>query len=226
MFVPPFFPPPIEVKDNVADLLPRPRLGFVRRVLFGLNVTLILIGGLTALWGPWIPLMESTVGLLALIAFLSLFRLATKRKSIEPVVSGIVWLPFAVFLASAVSHTPVRDMLWPMLLAPAISYLYAVLSGRDTSFIAMFLFAFLVSMAIILTGHFMGLWHFAHIGWEMALLTVWPFYVVYDLSMILRRRKLGQELGAVVDLYRDPLNLITYGQRVIEHWNRHRLWAK
>jgi MYXO-CTERM domain-containing protein len=45
MFVPPFFPPPLEVRSNVADGPNKTRLQFVRRVLFGFNASFLFVAG-------------------------------------------------------------------------------------------------------------------------------------------------------------------------------------
>ena len=50
-------------------------------------------------------------------------------------------------------------------------------------------------------------------------------YFVYDLAALQTRRRLGQELGGVMDLYRDVLNFTTYPIRVVQHWRRHRFWS-
>ena len=52
------------------------------------------------------------------------------------------------------------------------------------------------------------------------------FYVVYDLSALLTRRRLGEEMGANADLFRDILNFTTYWARVRSHWRRHPIWQK
>jgi hypothetical protein len=47
---------------------------------------------------------------------------------------------------------------------------------------------------------------------------------VYDNASLLARRRLGEELGAVVDLYRDVLNVFGWVVRVLAHWRKHRIW--
>jgi FtsH-binding integral membrane protein len=50
-------------------------------------------------------------------------------------------------------------------------------------------------------------------------------YWVYDLASLLARRRRGEELAAVVDLYRDVLNIFGYVARCIGHWKKHRIWV-
>jgi hypothetical protein len=47
-------------------------------------------------------------------------------------------------------------------------------------------------------------------------------YFVYDLSMLVKRRRMGEEVAAVADLYRDLINFVTYSVRVYFHWRKFR----
>ena len=50
-------------------------------------------------------------------------------------------------------------------------------------------------------------------------------YWVYDLASLLARRRQGEELAAVVDLYRDVFNFFGYAVRMIKHWQKHKIWT-
>jgi FtsH-binding integral membrane protein len=54
---------------------------------------------------------------------------------------------------------------------------------------------------------------------------VYLSYLVYDLAALLTRRRLGEEVGAVLDLYRDVLNMFSYPIRVWKHWRTHKIWS-
>ena len=58
------------------------------------------------------------------------------------------------------------------------------------------------------------------LSWNAIYLT---FYV-YDLASLLARRRIGEEWAAVVDLYRDVLNVFGWIVRVFAHWRKHKIW--
>ncbi|HCD99673.1 MAG TPA: hypothetical protein DER07_01365, partial [Armatimonadetes bacterium] len=61
--------------------------------------------------------------------------------------------------------------------------------------------------------------------WGLAANAAYLFFLVYDLAAVLTRRLPKEEWGAVVDLYRDALNFLTYSVRVVRHWRKHRIWS-
>ena len=48
-------------------------------------------------------------------------------------------------------------------------------------------------------------------------------YYIYDLAALLQRRKGQDPWLAVMDLYRDILNFVSYTFRVIHHWRNFRI---
>jgi FtsH-binding integral membrane protein len=105
-----------------------------------------------------------------------------------------------------------------VLFAALAATLYAALCGRDFSFVGQFVLSWLaVSIAsglLFFVGETAG--NTVISGWVLA--SAWLFYFVYDLAALLTRRKRGEEVHAIADLFRDILNFITYPWRVYRHW--------
>lgn len=220
MQVQPYFPESHVVAGNVANEPYDIRLGFVRRAVFYHWMTSVLVVvSATLNWGP---ALGSYVGWWT---FGGLIILSAARN-----------LNHGGFLDRATSH--VLFPLWLVMLGqwlrtglpfiggePATILfvcsstigLYVLLCGRDLSFTGMFVMSLLGSLIVLLTAY-----EFVHelaIGWRgLVAAGVYLFFLVYDLASLLQRRRLSEPWLAAVDLYRDILNVFTYGFRVLHHW--------
>ena len=227
MNVPPYFPEPIEVNDNLADSHHTVRLGFVRRVCLFHLFSLCCIVGVSRF--PW-PVLPSVViiGLFMFVLLgLSLVRIAVRLRPSEQRLSLLLSPALVVAGALVVREcTAIGWATWIPLVVSISAWLYSLISGRDFSFMGLFLISTFICLVVIA-------WVRQQSGWSMAATLntigfsiVFVFYFVYDLSMLLRRRRPGEEPAAVIDLYRDVLNLSTYSIRVYRHWKRHPFWEQ
>ena len=114
---------------------------------------------------------------------------------------------------------------WTFALVPAWSCVYILLCRQDLSFIGMFATAWLGSWAIVLASLSIGWVDQPYLGSALVLTSSYALYWVYDLAALLSRRRVREEVGAVVDLYRDLLNFVGYVPRVWLHWKKHPFWA-
>lgn len=226
MYVPPYVPQPIEIAGNVAQEPYPVRLGFVRRVAFAHFITVLVIAGLAAL--PILPSREPLAAgspVLALLILLSLVRGLAKGRDADQRLSLVI-LPFLI----AALSIWVRSLeeagweVWVVGLGALCAISYAALCGRDLSFVGMFVIPFVVSAGASLAIAFTLRLPLLAVAAALVLNAAYLFYFVYDLAALLTRRRLGEEWGAVADLYRDVLNALTYPFRVIRHWRDHRIW--
>jgi hypothetical protein len=224
--VPPFIPEPIEIPGNVAEQSRRVCLRFVRRtVLFhALSVLLISIVALVPV--PWLPAEAPGVGALATLVALSLVRNLAKGYPADLRIS-ILLAPLLWVMLGLTAGVLVRQgwPLWAPLVGVACSLLYTLLSGRDHSFVGQYALS-LAASALLLAL----ICREAEIRppaslWAQAINAGYLFYLVYDLAAVLTRRLPKEEWGAVIDLYRDVLNFLTYSLRVWHHWRKHRIWS-
>ncbi len=227
MQVPPYIPQPVEIPNNLTQEKHLVRLGFVRRVAALHLLTVLIIGGLVALPVPGLPLPTAVALMLgSLIALVSLRRIE-KGQKYEQIVSLVLFPLMLVSLAMVIEG--LQSIGWPVWAIPVgivIAQLYTFLSGRDMSYIVMFLIPAIIGMACIAAYGFLQQFSIEKILGACALHCTVLFYYVYDLASLLSRRRLGEELGAVIDLYRDPLNFLSYTIRVIRHWQKHRVWGR
>lgn len=224
MYVPSYAPEPIEITGSVAEEKWPVIVGFVRRVSLLYLATLALAISLSSAPFTPMPLSASLPLLLATLVGLSIMRKFGKGKSWEPGLSGL--LAPLLFFSLGLVGKELRHLnvpVWAMFSGPAVATVYVMIARRDLSFLGMFLFGLAGSSALI--------FYYCQVAGEGRLLTsllangAFLFYFVYDLAALLTRRRLGEELGAVIDLYRDVLNVFSYPFRVWRHWREHRIWA-
>jgi FtsH-binding integral membrane protein len=227
MYVPNYIPAPIEVPNNVTEEGYMVRLGFIRRVAVLHFLSLLIIGGLSMLDLPAIPLKSSVIELGTVLLLLSLTRIRQRGKKLDQILSLAIF-PVLLGLIAIVVRT-LNQSGWPVwgtLVGAACAVLYALLCGRDFSFVGQFVLSLIVScvaLAIVATT----------LGTEpreaallLGLNSIYLFYLVYDSASLLARRRLGEEAAAVVDLYRDVFNVFGYLFRVARHWRKHKIWAR
>jgi hypothetical protein len=226
MYVPPYVPQQIEIPGNVAEEKYLARLGFVRRVVSLHFLTVLAVAGMTRAPLTPLPAWQAGLTVLAVLTILSVVRGVAKGRDAERLVS-VALLPLLLFTL-AVWLRALHEQgwaVWTLGIGAVCATLYSWLCGRDLSFVGMFVLALLASTGLIVG---MGLW-LGLSDLEMfagaALNGLYLFYFVYDLAALQTRRRLGEEWGAVVDLYRDALNGIAYPIRVIHHWRKHNIWG-
>lgn len=226
MNVPPFVPSQIVIPGNVAEEPYRVRVGFLKRVTWvhGLSVMLIFAIALAPL--PILPLEIPFCATLIGLLGLSLVRGLAKGWRHEQLLSALFVPPlfgglaYMVLIATSEGGWP-----WWALSVPVLGcVLYTLICGNDLSFMGMFV---LVSGGVTTLVLLMA-W-FDPEGQPYTLLwlgmVAYVAFFTYDIAALQTRRRLGEEMGAVLDLYRDVLNFTTYPVRVIRHWRRHRIWS-
>lgn len=226
MNVPPFIPEPIEIPGNVSEEKRSVCLAFVRRTVTYHFISVLIVAAIALIPLAPIPLEFCGSWILAMLLLLSLFRGMAKGKVLE------LWLSVGVSPALLIVLGLTARLLWDSgrpVWAPGVglffSLVYTWLSGRDHSFVGQYVLSLIassVAIAIIQARLHQGTPQLAEalIGNGAFL-----FYAVYDSAAVLTRRRKGEELAAVVDLYRDILNGLTYMVRVWLHWRKHRIWS-
>lgn len=227
MNVPPYVPPPIEIPGNVAAEPYRVRLGFVRRVSLLHGASVAVVAAVAALDPPR-PGPFVVWGLvLGLLALLSLVRWLAKGRDMEQRLSMAVFPFLLAALGAAVAEALRAGFpIWSGGLGVLACLVYSLLCGRDLSYVGMYVIgAGASSVGVAIVAWRLGV--SAGDAWiALGFNAAFSFYHVYDLASLLSRRRLGEEFGAVADLYRDALNFFTYTVRVALHWRRHRIWSK
>jgi FtsH-binding integral membrane protein len=226
VIVPNYVPDPLEVPGNVTELPYMARLRFIRTVTLLFLGSVLVVSGFLFLPIPELGLAVSLPLLAAILVGLELWRILARGKRIEGVISSAMLL--AVIPGLALVVRDVQTLGWPvwqMLAGPVCLALYTVLCGRDHSFVGAFLMS-LIGSCVAVAAVSDSLGHSARQS-TFALLTNAALlsYVVYDLASLLSRRRRGEELAAVTDLYRDVFNIFGYLIRVARHWRKHRIWS-
>jgi len=114
--------------------------------------------------------------------------------------------------------------IWSAVYGVGFAYIYTFVCGRDFSFVGQFVLSLIVSSVALsllsLALNHKGIYAAEALGWNAIFLS----YFVYDGASLLSRRRVGEEIAAVVDLYRDVINFFGYVPRVVHHWHKHRIW--
>lgn len=226
MYVPPFVPQPIEIPRNVAQEPYLVRLGFIRRVAVLHLLSVLIVASMTLLPQPPVITTQAGLVVLLILVLLSLIRGVAKGRDADQKLSSFI-LPL-LFLALAVWLRALYDQgwaVWAMGLGIGCAALYIGFCGRDLSFVGMFVMALLASSILVAVLSWRLEISGPHATIALSLNAMFLFYYVYDLAALLTRRRLNEELGAVVDLYRDILNGLTYPIRVYHHWRENNIWS-
>jgi FtsH-binding integral membrane protein len=215
----PYFPEPITVADNVSEQRHAVWVSFVRRVSIGHAVTVAAIG-IVALWGGTAPFHPAWLALAGL-ALLSLLRRLGPRGPLSGWLDVLALAPTALGLGwwASAAHEAGWPV-WPLFLATGTAGLYAALCGNDFSFVGQFVLSSLASLVAVAAAGAAGLLTPFQAWIAAPAVLGWLFFLAYDLSMLIKRRRPNEEPSAVVDLYRDLLNWTTYPVRVVLHWRR------
>jgi hypothetical protein len=226
MVVPNYVPEPIEIPDNVTKQPYPVRLRFSRRVQALQLVSLGLIAILASLDRmPVMPIIPVGVSLIGFLIMLCLIRIGFRSTRVEGVLSSFTIPPLLFMVAMTAKSVSVLGLpLWALLIGPSFAFIYTLSCGRDFSFMGQLALSLIASSVVIaglsvLTGH-----QGAYAGKALAMNAVFLIFFVYDGASLLSRRRAGEELAAVVDLYRDVLNFFGFVPRVVHHWHKHQIW--
>ncbi len=226
MIVPNYIPEPLEVPGNITDEPYPLRIAFIRRVSYLYLVSIAITALLTQLGLPHTGLAMPLIAISICLVGLDLLRIAIRGKPSEAKVSTLC-MPAALVLSAWV----IRELqlsglpVFQFVVAPGCVILYTVLSGRDFSFVGCCLLSLIASNVTVAALSITADFDRMHAAFALGMNSVFVVYLVYDLASLLARRRRGEELAAVVDLYRDVFNFFGYAVRMIKHWRKHRIWS-
>jgi FtsH-binding integral membrane protein len=225
MYVPNFIPDPLEIPGAVTQRPYRERVGFIKRVNALHALSMLAVAA--ALLAP-MPVLEPGSALVFLgvcLLLFSMLRTVERGRQVEAAVSAIL-LPVALLAVAVAVRSLVEAGVpaWSPAVGVACAVIYAMLCGRDFSFVGQYLLALVVStvaLAVFAMGFdFTGEQAAIALGLNAVIL----FYFVYDTASLLARRRPGEELAAVADLYRDVFNFFGFGVQMGRHWRKHGIW--
>lgn len=226
MIVPNYVPEAIEIPGNVTEQPYRERLIFIRRVSILHLASVAFVGGVVAAQTHPLPIKQTVIPYAVFILGLSLLRIRCRGDKLETQLSSYA-LPILLLLAGMVAASLIRwnFPVWSAGVGVACGVLYTLSCGRDFSFVGQFFLGLIASTLIIsVTVLCFGLpprTAALALGWNLVSL----FYYCYDLASLLSRRRIGEEIAGVVDLYRDVLNVFGWVIRVAQHWHRHSIFT-
>ena len=225
MYVPNYVPEPEAMSGNVTQERYAKRLLFIRETFYRFCLWVLLIS-----LGAWLIPKDFArdsrfVWVWASsLALISLIRTVGRGKQWE-----IKAAPFLAMVCigttalAARSATAFHFPAWSILAGIGCFALYAMLCGRDFSFVGGYVLALIASSTIIafimVEEALTSLQSWQAILWNAFAL----LYLVYDLASLMCRRKLAEVTAASVDLFRDIFNPFGWVPRVVMHWYRHRI---
>ncbi len=226
MYVPNYIPEPLEVPGNVTEERYPVRLLFIRRVAILHIASLGVIALLAQLSFPRMELWYTLACLAACLTGLDLLRIALRGKPSEAKISTLC-LPAVLILVGWGIHEVSQEG-WPVIqgiFGGACVVAFTFVAGRDFSFVGCYFLSLIGSSAAVAgLSNYLNLDR-SHAAMALGSNAVYVTYLVYDLASLLARRRRGEELAAVVDLYRDVFNLFGYAVRMVKHWHKHRIWT-
>ncbi|HEY0866229.1 MAG TPA: hypothetical protein VGE01_02560 [Fimbriimonas sp.] len=227
MIVPNYVPEPLEVPGNVTEERYPVRLAFIRRVSLLHLLSVGVVAGLTFLPVPSVGWAVPSAILAGILIALDLVRIQKRREIVEASISA-----YALPLVLLAAGWWIRELslagaaVWAPLVGILAVNLYTVLCRNDYSFVGCWVLSLIgstVAVAALIDSTMLGS---TYAAWALGLNAAYLTYHVYDLASLMARRRKGETLAAVVDLYRDVFNIFGYIPRVLAHWRKHRIWAK
>lgn len=226
MYVPNYIPQPVEIPGNVTGEKWPVKLRFLRIVTawhLGSVVVLVLTSLLPL---PPVALVTTIVALFVALLLLCLVRILTRGTAWDLRVS-VALLPAILVLIAVIAKTLLQRGFpaWTPLVGLGASAAYTSLCGRDFSFLGQFVLSLITSAVMVAVIAVIVGMNSKMAAWGMAANALFLTYYCYDLASLMSRRRLGEELAATVDLYRDVLNVFGWIVRCARHWRRHRIWV-
>src|SRR5688572_16355171 len=183
----------IEVEGNVTTERQPVRLAFLRKVV-ALHFGTVLLVGLLALGPmPALPVPAAVALFFASLLALSITRQVTKPRPIDQLYS--VFISPVMFVALAMLAKGLLAIDWPVwipLLGLTCGLAYTYLSGRDFSFVWLFILSAVLPTVLLLA---LPMWipegaerQFEGILWNAGFM----LYFVYDLACLQSRRRKGE----------------------------------
>lgn len=222
MIIQPYFPEPETVPGNIAAERHPIRIAFVRKVMGGYALAALLAIGVAWVRPEVSPEQPGLVLFVSLVLLTITRRLSGGGKGDRPF-AMLVFPAVLVSLGLVLGNLTTREVWGCPALAALLLPIYTAVSGRDYSFVGAYALTFGMTAAAWAGLATMGWIDPAELIWAVLSAGVYLFFVTYDLASLLRRRRWGEEFEAVVDLFRDSLNIVTYSVRVWQHWRRFRI---
>lgn len=221
MYVPPYFPEPVVVRDAAADAPYDVRRRFIQRVIVGHAATVGVATAIGFFAHFPIDLRLSAVALLVMFLVHCLARKLANSTYPEKLIQTVL-LPF-VLVACGIVGSGLSQLDWSVWVFPVAvtgGTIYAILAGRDFSFLGHFGAGLGTVLLILFFKPWLPVYVPGTYPQAIILGAITSFYVSYDLAMILRRRRPNEAISGICDLYGDVLNITTYAPRVIAHWKK------
>ena len=226
MYVPNYIPQPLEVPGNVSQDSWNGKLTFLRRVTGLHAISVIFIIALTRCPLPVVGFSDGLLGYVIALVILCAVRIATRGTRWDQRLSVALLPPVLVLFATlALAIERAGYPAWAPLAGLTAAAIYTPLCGRDFSFVGQYLLSLIVSEVFLAV--LAPVLHQSPIqaAWCMGLNALYLTFYCYDLASLMSRRRFSEPLAAVVDLYRDVLNVFGWIVRCLKHWKRHRIWA-
>ena len=226
MYVPNYVPEPLEVPGNIAEGRDQARLAFIRRVAILHLLSLACVCLLTRLLFPYTGLVSVLLALAVCLSALDLIRIGLRGKASEARISSLCLPAVLVLVAWAARETSIAGWpAFPPVIGAVCVVIYTLVSGRDFSFVGCCLLSLIASSAAIAAWSITAGYDRAQAAFALGSNGLFVTYLVYDSASLLARRRQGEELAAIVDLYRDVFNFFGYAVRIVKHWRKHRIWT-
>lgn len=225
MYVPNYVPEPEAMPGNVTQEPYARRLLFIRETLYRFGMWVLFITLIAWLLPKQFASDPKFLGVWLLsLGLLSLARTVGRGKIWEVRISPVlVLICISTTALAARTATVFHFPAWSILAGLGCFTLYAMICGRDFSFVGGYVLALIASSTIIafvmVEEALTSLQSWQAILWNAFVL----FYLVYDLASLMCRRKRDEVTAASVDLFRDIFNLCGWIPRVVMHWYRHRI---
>ncbi len=227
MIVPNYVPDPLEVPGNVADEPHFVRIAFIRRVTMLHLASVAILGALAGLPWPQVDFLVALGPLVAVLITLDFWRIWQRGRRVEASLSAGL-LPVVLTLGGWAAHEglqrglPVGELVAGLICAG----IYTGLCGRDFSFVGCATLSAICSTVALAAFSVNAGFTARQAAAALAANAAYLVYFEYDLASLMSRRRRGEELAAVVDLYRDVFNVFGYAVRLVRHWKKHKIWVQ